>query len=142
MGQLILAVAGAVIGNTIAPGVGAQWGWAIGSTLGGALLGNKKKTTYKMQEMMDLRIGSAEYGQPIPWLRGRVAMGGQMWWNTDRRPITTYTVEQSGGKGGGGETTITQTITYDMDCLIGLTDCEIVGIGRIWRAGLLGCDGR
>src|SRR5690606_9981726 len=31
----ILGTVGAVIGNTIAPGIGAQWGWAIGSALGG-----------------------------------------------------------------------------------------------------------
>ncbi|MGP1664685.1 MAG: hypothetical protein ACTS5I_01965, partial [Rhodanobacter sp.] len=86
---------------------------------------------------MDLKVTGSEYGQAIPYVRGSAAIAGQMWWNTDRRATTTTTTESSGGKGGGGVETSTSTTTYDMDCLIGLTDNEIVGIARIWDNGKL-----
>ena len=132
MGQLIVAGAGALIGGTFGM---PQLGWTLGSIVGGVLF-NKKQSSNRQQGMMDLRIIGAEYGQPIPWLRGRAAIAGQMWWNTDRISITTQTTQSAGGKGGGQEQTVTTT-TYDMDCIIGLTDCEIVGVGRIWRDGKL-----
>ena len=57
-------------------------------------------------------------------------MSGQMWWNTDRRPI--YTTTTTGGGKGGAPKQETTTITYEMDCLYGLTDNEIIGVSRIW----------
>jgi hypothetical protein len=88
---------------------------------------------------MDLKILGAEYGQAIPYLLGRAAIAGQMWWNTDRRPITTVTRSGGGGKGGGGGPPETETtsVTYEMDCLIGLTDNMIAGVARIWANGKL-----
>lgn len=138
MAQLVLAAAGAAIGS-IVPGVGTALGWSIGSMLGGALVGSPtQKIQGEQQQLMDLRITGSEYGQAIPFLLGSAAIAGQMWWNTDRRPTTTTTTTSSGGKGGGGGTEVTNsTISYDMDCLIGLTDNEIIGIARIWMNGEL-----
>lgn len=138
MAQLVLAAAGAAIGS-IVPGVGTALGWSIGSMLGGALIGSPtQKIQGEQQQMMDLRITGSEYGQAIPFLLGSAAIAGQMWWNTDRRPTTNTTTTSSGGKGGGGGTEVTSsTITYDMDCLIGLTGNEIIGIARIWMNGEL-----
>lgn len=114
-------------------------GWAIGSAIG-STFEPPTKIKGPRQALTDLRITGAEYGQPIPWVRGSVGIAGQVWWNTDRRPTTTETVTEGGGKGGGGAgatETSSSTITYDMDMLIGLTDNEIHGISRIWNNGRL-----
>lgn len=130
MAQLIIRAAGAAIGWAIGGPTGAQIGWAIGGAL------SPQKTLHAPdQPLMDLKVTGSEYGQPIPYVRGAAGIAGQMWWNTDRRPTTT-TTSSGGGKGGGGgvESSVT---TYDMDCLIGLTDNEIVGVARIWNNGKL-----
>ena len=113
-----------------------MYGYSIGSARGAATAG-PKKVQGQQQPLMDLRVTGAEYGQPIPYVRGAAAIAGQMWWNTDRRATTTTTTESSGGKGGGGVETSSSTITYDMDCLLGLTDNEIIGVARIWKNGEL-----
>ncbi len=130
MAVLALAVAGA----WLAPAGYAAVGWAVGSAIG-SMLQDPTKVQGAQQSLMDLRVSGSEYGQPIPYVRGAAAIAGQMWWNTDRRPTTTTTTTSSGGKGGGGVETSTSTTTYDMDCLIGLTDNEIIGIRRIWWGG-------
>ena len=131
MGQLIISAAGAAIGNTLLPGIGGQLGWAIGSAIGGALFG--PKTQKQVQPLTDLRVFGSEYGQPIPYVRGAARVAGQIWWNTDRRPIYTTTTS-GGGKGDAPKQEVT-TITYEMDLLLGLTSNEIIGISRIWDNG-------
>jgi len=130
MGQIVVAAAGAAIG---APFGMAGLGWFLGS-IAGSLLFPPDPTRSTQQPLADLRIVGTEYGQPIPYVRGAALLAGQMWWNTDRRQTTTVTT--SGGKGGEPEVE-TETITYDMDCLIGLTDNEIVGIARVFDQGRL-----
>ncbi len=122
------------IGAWMAPVGYAALGWAIGSTLG-QLLVPKPNQKVSQQPLTDLTVLGTDYGQPIPWVQGHPAIAGQMWWNTDRRPIAT-TTSSGGGKGGGGSVEST-TYTYDMDCLIGLSDNEIAGISRIWKNGKL-----
>lgn len=137
MGQLILGVAGAA--GAFALGVSPSIGFAVGSAIGGAIFQKDLPTIRnRQQQLSDLRVVGTEYGQAIPYLIGSSSLAGQMWWNTDRRPISTTTSQTTGGKGGAPEqTTETTTITYDMDCLIGLTDNEIAGIARIWDNGKL-----
>jgi len=130
MANLVLGTAGAVVGGFIGGPFGAQIGWALGSTLGSFL--DRPKAQHISQPLADLRVPGAEYGQPIPWLRGAMAMPGQYWWNSDKLP--TYSTETTGGKGGEPEV-VTTTITYSMDVLIGLTSIPIVGVGRIWENG-------
>src|ERR1017187_7156093 len=129
MAQLILSAAGAAISTYM--GFGPAAGWAIGSMLGAATIKNPtQKVQGDQQTIMDLRITGTEYGQAIPFLIGSASIAGQMWWNTDRRPntVTTTTHSGGGGKGGGGGGTdvTSSTTTYDMDCLIGLTDNPII----------------
>lgn len=143
MGQLVLQIGSAAAGFAIGGPTGAQIGWAIGGMLGnqGAA---QQRIQGPSQPLMDLRITGSDYGQAIPYTLGTVGIAGQMWWNTDRRPTTTVTSSgggggggKGGGGGGGSPVVETSTTTYDMDCLIGLTDCEILGISRIWRNGFL-----
>lgn len=136
MAQLVLGIAGAVVGGYFGGPSGAQLGWAIGSAIGSSMT-PPQKVQGPQQAIMDLRVTGAEYGQNIPWAQGSVGMAGQMWWNTDRRATTTVTTTESGGGKGGGGGTVTETsvTTYDMDMLLGLTDNEIAGITRIWKDG-------
>lgn len=133
MGQIVIAAGAAAVGFAAGGTTGAQIGWAIGS----ALSAPKAPTVHQQQPLIDLRVTGGEYGQAIPYVRGAVGIAGQMWWNTDRRPTTTTVTSGGGGKGGGGGAVETSTTTYDMDCLIGLTDNEIVGIRKIWLNGSL-----
>lgn len=132
MAQIVIAAAGAAAGFMIGGPTGAQVGWMAGSMLGSLVAPTKVQGA--QQQLMDLRITGTDYGQPIPYARGSVRVAGQMWWNTDRRPTTTTSTSGGGGKGGGPEAS-SSTTTYDMDCLIGLLEKEIVGIRRIWNNG-------
>lgn len=123
------------VGAWLAPVGYAALGWAIGSTLG-QLLVPKPNQKVSQQPLTDLTVLGTDYGQPIPWIKGHPGIAGQMWWNTDRRPHATTTSSGGGGKGGGGSVEST-TYTYDMDCLIGLSDNEIAGVSRIWKNGKL-----
>jgi len=139
MGQIVLGAAGAVVGGFVSGWnpTAMQAGWAIGSAIGAATA-KGKTTVNSAQQMAELRVMGTEYGQCIPRVWGAAGIAGQMWWNSDRRPIHTYTdVTPEGGKGGGGDTQIQETITYEMDALYGLTDNEIVGVSRIWLNGKL-----
>lgn len=142
MGQLVLGIAGAVLGPATF-GVSAAIGWAVGSAIGAMAFPPKQPTQYNIQqELSDLRVVGAEYGQSIPYIRGSMLTAGQMIWNSDRRAITTISVTagRRGGKGGGrgGGATVTKTITYEMDALYLLTDNEIDGVARVFdNAGLV-----
>jgi len=140
-GQAILSIGGAVVGAAFGQ---PMLGYAAGASLGAALFPTQGTTQYQTQPLIDLKIPGTEYGQPILWFRGHLITAGQYWWNTDRRAHTTTTSSTAGGKGGPPEqTTITETTTYDMDVWIGLSDCEIAAVIRVWdqRDGLIWtCD--
>lgn len=127
MAQIVLSVAGAAAGFAIGGPAGAQWGWMAGSLLG-SLAGGK--TQRQSQPLMDLKIVGTDYGQAIPYARGTVPIAGQVWWNSDRQPISSTTTQRNGK--GGGQKTETTTITYKVDLLIGLADIPIAGITRVW----------
>lgn len=135
MAQLVIAAAGAAIGGAIAPGVvalgmtGASIGWAVGSMVGAAFGPSQR---VKGPRLDDLRVTGAEYGQPIPWAAGHPRVAGQIWWASDRREIKTTTEI---GKDPSG-TKVTD-YTYEVDLLVGLTDCVIPGVTRIWSNGKL-----
>jgi len=130
-GKLVLAVAGAVIGGMVGQ---PQIGWMIGSFIGGALF--KEPDQHLVGPMLsDLRVTGTEYGAMIPYVIGHPRIAGQIWYASSRRPIPHTTVS-SGGK-GDSPTTSQTTYTYEVDLLIGLADCEIGGITRIWRDGKL-----
>jgi hypothetical protein len=139
MAQLVIAAAGAAVGFMVGGPMGASIGRALGSALGGSMA-PATKIQGSQQALMDLTVTGTAYGQAIPFLRGSVTVAGQVWWNTDRRPVTTTTTTHSGGGkggGGGGTDTTSSTITYNMDMLIGLSDNPIVGVSRIWLDGAL-----
>lgn len=125
MAQLVVGAVSAAVGFAVAGPTGAQIGWAIGT----AIAAPTQKV--RSPRLDDLKVTGAEYGQPIPWVRGHPRVAGQLWWSSDKREVSTTT---SVGKGGGVEQT---TYTYQVDLLYGLTSSEIQGISRIWSNGKL-----
>ena len=125
MAQLVVGAISAAAGFAIGGPTGAQIGWAIGTAIAAP--------TQKVRgpRLDDLKVTGAEYGQPIPWVRGHPRVAGQLWWSSDKREVSTTT---SVGKGGGVEQT---TYTYQVDLLYGLTSSEIQGISRVWSNGKL-----
>jgi hypothetical protein len=127
MAQLVISAAGAAIGFAVGGPVGAQIGWAVGSAVGASI--NRPKVQGPRLE--DLKVGSSQYGTPIPRTYGSPRVPGQIWWASDKREISTTT---SAGKGGGPEVT---NYSYEVDLLIGLADNAIDGVTRIWQNGKL-----
>lgn len=125
MAQLVVGAISAAVGFAVAGPTGAQIGWAIGT----AIAAPTQKV--RSPRLDDLKVTGAEYGQPIPWVRGHPRVAGQLWWSSDKREVSTTT---SVGKGGGVEQT---TYTYQVDLLYGLTSSEIQGISRVWSNGKL-----
>lgn len=125
MAQLIVAAAGAAIGFAVGGPTGARIGWAIGSAVGAGL----NPPEVKGPRLEDLRVGSSQYGQPIPWVAGSPRVAGQIVWASEKRETATTS---EAGKGGGVEYT---TYTYDCDVLYLLSDNEIAGVSRIWLNG-------
>ncbi len=135
MAQLVIAAAGAAIGNALLPGVaflgltGSSIGWTIGSLIG-AQFGPTQRV--RGPRLEDLKVTGVEYGQPIPWAAGHPRIAGQIFWASDKREIATTT---DVGKGGGGAEYT--SYTYEIDLLIGLLDRQIGGISRVWSNGKL-----
>lgn len=129
-GGLVLGAAGAVVGSFFGmPGVGFSLGFQAA-----ALLNKPDGPTRQTQPLQDLKVTGTEYGQPIPVMRGRWRTAGQMWWNSDKLPISHPGEEgDSGGKGGSPAAPTQDTVTYDIDLLIGLHDDEIIGISEIYH---------
>ena len=125
MAQLVLGVAGAVVGSAFGmPGIG----WAIGSAIGGALAPTQKSYGPRLS---DLKVTTVEYGSPIPVIHGHPRISGTVAWCSDKIEVENTT---SQGKGGGAEST---SYTYKVNILILLADNEILGIRRIWSTGKL-----
>lgn len=138
MAQLVIAAAGAAIGNALVPaaftlfGTGitaAQIGWTVGSLIG-AQFGPTQRL--KGPRLDDNRVSGVQYGDPIPWAAGHPRSAAHLWWASDKREIATTT---DVGKGGGGAEYT--SYTYEIDLLIGLLDRQIAGVSRVWSNGKL-----
>lgn len=134
MASLILGAAGAVVGFYAGGPLGAQIGWAIGSGIGARL--SQEDVQQQGPRLNDLKVPGVEYGNTIPYFKGRYRTAGQIWWASAKREIATTTSEETGGK-GGGPSVETTTYTYEIDLLIGLADHEIAGVPRGWQNGKL-----
>jgi len=141
MARLVLGVAGAALGSAI-PGVGASWGWTIGSFLGGALFPEKLPTIQQQgPRLNDLSVQSSAYGGMVPWVRGTVRLSGNVIWSEPLTEVATTTETEQGGKGGGpSQTTVSTTYAYYATFALALCEGEIVGIRRLWLNGELVFD--
>ena len=129
MAQLIVSVAGAAIGFAIGGPTGAQIGWTLGSAVGSQFGPTQRAYGPKLT---DLKITGTAYGDTIPWIAGHPRNAGQIWWASDRREIAT-----TEDVGKGGPSASYTSYTYELDLLIGLTDCQIGAVTRIWHNGKL-----
>jgi hypothetical protein len=113
----------------VAGPTGAQIGWAAGSMIGGAMFAPTQKSAGPRLD--DLKVGTSQYGTPIPYVAGSPRIAGQIVWASAKREIAT--TQSAGGKGGGGSEYT--SYTYEVDLLILLTDNQIAGVRRIWANG-------
>lgn len=138
MGQIILGAAGAIVGGIVGGPGGAQIGYALGSGIGALAFGPKSKTQRVTQPLIDLKVTGTDYGQPIPWLLGRQRLAGQLWWNTDRRPIRSVARSGGGGKGTSSTPeTETESIVYEIDALYGFTCNQGYACTKVFDNGKL-----
>ena len=126
---LILGVAGAAIGAATGLPMGAQVGWMIGSAIGGALFPEQREGP----RLSDLRVQRSSYGGMLSIIYGRMRTPGNFIWQTDLREHE----ENSGGKGGGAETT---TYSYSASFAIGLCEGPIAEVRRVWANSRLVWD--
>ena len=89
-GQLIGGAVGAAIGFWAGGPTGAQWGFAIGSSLGG---GFDSLPEQQGPRLTDLKPQSSEYGRPIPIVYGSIQVGGNVIWAADLTEIQTSTTQ-------------------------------------------------
>jgi hypothetical protein len=129
MANLILPVAGAVIGAIYGGPTGAQIGWMAGSAIQGS------RTTIDQRSVGDLRVQTSSYGSPIPYVIGKQRLAGNIIWADKKK---TYDIKNKSGK--GGPTTVTTGYTISM--LIGICAGPILGVSRVWSNGDLIVDAR
>lgn len=117
---------GAIVGFAVGGPSGAQWGYAIGSALGGSGAPDQEGP-----RLNDLQIQDSSYGKPIPIIYGRDRIAGNIIWS---KPLEEVKNEESAGKGGGPTST---TYNYFASFALGLCEGEITGVRRIWIANKL-----
>lgn len=90
-----------------------------------------RKTSTTADKLSDFQINSASYGESVPVILGTTQISGNIidWYDFLQIPHITTTRT---GKGGGSETSNTD-YTYQVTCLIGLSEGPIAGIGTVWK---------
>ena len=124
--QTAYAVGGAAIGFMVAGPAGAQWGFMIGSTVGGLV----SAPNMHGPRLTDLTVQQATDAAPIPLAFGAVRIAGNVIQCSPKRERAN---ETSAGKGGPKST----NYTYDVDVAIALCAGPILGVRRIWANGTL-----
>ena len=130
MSNLVIPAVSAGIGFMIGGPTGAQIGWMTGSAI------QSSRTKIEQDVVGDLRIQTAQYGIPIPYVIGKQRVAGNVIWASEKR---TYDIETKAGK-GGGPTVVSKGYKQDLAILI----CKgpIAGISRVWSNNKLIIDGR
>lgn len=108
-------VAGAAIGNWIAPGVGAKWGWTIGTMITGMLVQPRPE----IGKLYDRRISSSAWGSTLPKVWGYARLGGTIIWAATDSNGNILIQHQSSGSGSGGPTQDTYSETIAVAFCVG-----------------------
>lgn len=126
MATLILGAVGRIFGGPL--------GGIVGSALGGivdrGIFGGGGKPR-ELGRIGNLAVQSAAYGEPIPFIAGRMRAAGNLLWTSGIKETST---RSGGGKRSGPATT---TYTYSASFAVGLAGREIAAVGRIWADGKL-----
>jgi len=127
MASLVLGAVGAYFGG--------QWGYMIGSALGGYIdTVNTKLPGQQGPRLGDLKVQSSQYGNPVPHIYGTMRVAGNVIWAMDI--VETAHDQTQGGKGGQPQQTTT-SYTYSQSFAVSLCDGPIMGIRKIWANGKL-----
>lgn len=129
MANLVLPVAGAVVGAIFGGPTGAQIGWMAGSMI------QTSRTEIDQRKVGDLRVQTSSYGVAIPYVIGKQRLSGNIIWADEKK---TYDIKQRQGKGGPKIVTTGYTISM----LVGICAGPILGVSRIWANGELIVDSR
>jgi hypothetical protein len=126
MATLVLGAAGAAAGSFFGPQA-AMTGFSVGVTLAGVLFPPKLGVQEK-GKLDDLRITGSGYGQIIPAVYGKAAVGGNLIWSTDL--IEHVSKKTAGAKGAPKQTT--KSYTYSVSMWVMLCEGPIGQVGRVW----------
>lgn len=120
---VILGAVGAVVGNFIAPGTGAYWGWAIGSAIGG-YYDYTQMPDVVGPRLDDLKAQVSAYGHPVALHWGRNRVAGNVIWKTD---LVEH--EHSQDSKGGGPEQKSYTYTCSFAVLASQGEVDII---KVW----------
>ena len=126
MATLVLGTVGRVFGGPLGGIVGALVGGAVDrAVLGGG------GSAREVGRQGNFAVQSAAYGEPIPFITGRMRCAGNLIW--------TSGITETAGHGGGGKRgeSATTSYSYTASFAVALAARQIVGIERIWADGKL-----
>lgn len=127
MATLVLGTVGRIFGGPL--------GGIIGSVVGGVvdrgLFGGGGGGSRQVGRIGNLAVQSAAYGEPIPFIAGRMRVAGNLLWTAG---IAETATRSGGGKRSGPATT---TYSYSSSFAVGLAGRVIADVGRIWADGKL-----
>ncbi|WP_439547273.1 phage tail protein [Sandarakinorhabdus sp.] len=124
MASLVLGVVGRAVLGPFGGIVGTLLGGAIDRSLAGGRRSAGRQAVPEVQ--------AASYGEPIPVVRGRMRLAGNVIWAA---PIRETATPGGGKRGGGGG------ISYSASFAVLLARGPVQAIGRVWADGKLLRDG-
>lgn len=81
-----------------------------------------------------LQIQSSAYGVTLPVVYGLARLSGNMLWYGDFKAVAHTSVQEIGGKGGGGHVHAeSTTYTYSASVIMGLCEGPATAVYRVWR---------
>lgn len=146
MATMVLGAAGGAVGTSLGGGILGLSSAAVGRAAGG--MAGRLIDTHFSQKILGaggrvvehgridrLRLTSAGEGAPIPQLFGRMRVAGHVIWASNFVERVSDTGGGAGGKGARTATATSQTYSYGVSLAIGLCEGPVAGIGRIWADG-------
>ncbi len=122
MASLVLGVVGRVF---LGP-IGGLVGTLVGGSVDRALSGRRQQSARSAAP----EIQAASYGEPIPVVRGRMRVSGNLIWAAPVRETVT-------GSGGGKRGPATSSYSYSASFAVLLCANSIKDVGRVWADGKL-----
>lgn len=122
MATLVLGV----VGRAVLGPIGGLVGTLVGGAIDRRLLGGQRDGP----RLANPQIQAASYGEPIPVVRGRMRVSGNVIWAAPIR-------ETSSRSGGGKRSPATTSYSYSASFAVALSARPILGIGRVWADGRL-----
>lgn len=128
MATLVLGI----VGRAVLGPVGGLVGTLLGGSVDRRLLGGGGRREFG--RMANPEVQAASYGEPLPIVRGRMRISGNVVWAA---PIRETATSSGGGKRGPATT----SYSYSASFAVALCANPIIAVGRIWADGRLIRDG-